>query len=741
MLIRIILLTILSFSCISCENNITPQNNTTKISSFLSSENLKTYKNNSLNSNSFKIFMNNSTNENKTTDNQTELCERETSEILKLIFDPKNANRTPFYYKELALYSGIGLNNWGDYSSCIKDERLNYVSVSFNIPGLSGGKFGLCFYKECNATYFNKAKNNLDSYAIKINNNTLIGDNLYFSNPRENSIIYREEKKTGFTICMVILGIIASFSIIKLFISDNKKTEENINKINEESLMDNNNSKQNLLQESNYIKRRSQIEKIKFSFINFLEYFNLIKNANAISNISNPNKTFEYLRAFDGVRFLSTCWVLWGHTYLIILTIVGIKNPIDSSNASKKFYLAILTNAILSVDVFFYLSGFLLYFNLQKYIKPTTNKIQFFFLSLFQRYLRLLPFNLIAIFVVTYSMPYFLNGAKGDFLFGFLKPCEEYWWANLLYIQNFIDYKAVDGGRCVGHSWYLCDDMIYFIVSTIIILFVYNKKLLKNLLFVFLFIFSIIWQLIRTLQNNYTVVSSKSKNQLGDFFTDFYIHPIARLTPYLLGILYCELFFETDVFKSSLKKNDNEVEEINIFRKINIYLKKNNMACFIIFIISYFQVNFGIFIGYFSNNYEIPRFFDIFLVIFNKNIFIIGLGNILHLVFLEKFEFIKNFLSLNIFTILSRITYGVYLLHYYVIIIFFVNTDSSYRLDFFGICLYVPGLIIITLIFSYVLGIFFESPVVNMLKIFKKGEDSKKRMNRVKPQDQLPANL
>lgn len=45
--------------------------------------------------------------------------------------------------------------------------------------------------------------------------------------------------------------------------------------------------------------------------------------------------------------------------------------------------------------------------------------------------------------------------------------CEETWWSNLLYINNFYpaDYKK----QCVPWAWYLADDMQFFIVGMIIL--------------------------------------------------------------------------------------------------------------------------------------------------------------------------------------------------------------------------------------------------------------------------------
>ena len=51
------------------------------------------------------------------------------------------------------------------------------------------------------------------------------------------------------------------------------------------------------------------------------------------------------------------------------------------------------------------------------------------------------------------------------------KDCEDYWWTNLLFLNNFIPDGI--GNSCVGVGWYLADDMQFFWTAPLIILFYY----------------------------------------------------------------------------------------------------------------------------------------------------------------------------------------------------------------------------------------------------------------------------
>jgi len=80
---------------------------------------------------------------------------------------------------------------------------------------------------------------------------------------------------------------------------------------------------------------------------------------------------------------------------------------------------------------------------------------------------------------------------------------------------------------------------------------------------------------------------------------------------------------------------------------------------------------------------------------------------------------------------MSRLTYGVYILHYYVIMVFLYNTDSNIRIDILEYSFFSMGLMVITLFISYIVGILFESPVINMIKFTKsEPKNSKKTPNK-----------
>jgi peptidoglycan/LPS O-acetylase OafA/YrhL len=681
-------------------------------------------------------------------DQSCEAHVKEIFEILKNTTDPNRfSNLFPFF-----VYSSFSLNDFGDYTSCIRDEKWNYNLISYK-SSIGNISIALCFYKECTADYFNTQKDPIidlinSKYHLNITKSSIV-----FSNPKDNMEKLRPEFKTGLIISSMIMIIIASFSFIKLYytLKENfKKKEISENYENfEGSVSDMDRSKGvninfngtsdcgSYVSSSKEIENINNIDKKRPNFFNrFLDHFDLIKHSYSIFNVLSTNITFEYMRIFDGVRCLSTAWVVWAHIFYVN-SIIGVKDIYNAKKISQSFAFSFLSSGIVSVDVFFYLSGFLFYFNFAKVEGKIRNKIHFFTKSLAHRYLRLLPFYFIAIFFFTYIFPYIIEGGKSDSIHEVLTSCKTYWISNVLYLQNFWGTL-----NCVGHTWYLCDDMIYFIASLIIFLIFERKKIIIWTMIVLLSIFSCIWSMYVSIKYKYSLNLEKYFKIEGDFFMDFYSQPIARIVPYFMGIFYCELFLATEVYSG---KNPNEnilddnlnneqekdkkfVKKDRYFKRLNNYLKENDSICFVIFLFSLIEINYAVFSNMITQNYDV-QVFDAFLLTFNKIIFVNGLGNILHLVFLGKFQFIKSFLSMEFFSKLGKITYGIYIIHIYLIRAFFYNSNMSFRFSILEYTFYAIGLFSISAILSFIFGIFYESPMISMLKS-NKSEDKDNKKNK-----------
>ena len=125
--------------------------------------------------------------------------------------------------------------------------------------------------------------------------------------------------------------------------------------------------------------------------------------------------------------------------------------PMPSLNEqfSHDWGMMAVSNATMSVDSFFFLSGVLASYILMKHLSKNGGQFNLPVYYL-HRYVRLTP-ALAAIIVLQISI--FRRMGDGPFWFTIentAQNCRETWWRNLLYIGNFDGYDPSKASMCVG---------------------------------------------------------------------------------------------------------------------------------------------------------------------------------------------------------------------------------------------------------------------------------------------------
>lgn len=679
-------------------------------------------------------------------------CEQVTGKMIAYLLNQTEITPEIEDFYKFALYSGTAIGDWGDYFGCKKMNNSNYHMVNYLIQNATNGndlslQVGLCYFKECDTEYFNKVKIDIANYLNKTEEVDIKPDNLIFVDSEEENEKLRKNNVVGFSIVMAIIGLLVILNLFYCILKSQKNKKASIiYNVDEERK-----SVKNFLENDHtkYEPQNSKCEKI-------MQYFDFNGNLVKIFSVKNTNKTYEALRIFDGVRFLSTGWVVFGHTFFIAL-FAGFKNAFDIFEFAKTFKACFLLAAPYSVDVFFYMSGFLLYFALQKVFNKKINKFKMFGLALFNRYTRLFSFYLFCVIGIPFMMPYLGSGPYYYNASMLSKSCYKNFWENLLYINNLIHYSNKgDDMQCGGHTWYLANDMQFFIVSIFLFFFLNNLKWVRNSIFAGLFVASNAFQIYENyhMEYNYNLDLNHRSPNSGKFFDNYYTKPWNRICPYLLGIFFCELFLETPVYIGDYKKvetksvdenADTDVEErvspdgnvyirpaskvvdqnVPILRKFNLFLIQNSIATYIIFILSLILINGAFIISMIANRYDYSQFWGAMFNTFSKTLFVFGLGCIIHLTFLGKFTFIKDLLSIKFFTIFSRITFGIYIIHIYLITVYFFSFNSQTYMKMGDYTFLAIGFFFVTAGLSLFFTVILESPIVQFLKsLTGKGQEA-----------------
>ncbi|KAH8372749.1 hypothetical protein KR009_004406, partial [Drosophila setifemur] len=204
-----------------------------------------------------------------------------------------------------------------------------------------------------------------------------------------------------------------------------------------------------------------------------LTSFSLVRN---YYRLIQPHSTdlSRDLRFFDGFRAIGVFVVILGHTLMIFMSI-PIENPEFYEQFFFRFETSIFQNGSLVIQIFFVMSGFLLYVNFteRQLVSSTTGTIEciaVYFRVFFYRYLRLLP-SLLALILFNGTLlvrlqdgPFWRHMTEAERVF-----CRDNWWKNVFFVTNHMLEDS-----CSHQTWYLAADMQLFELFLIVI--VVTKK-------------------------------------------------------------------------------------------------------------------------------------------------------------------------------------------------------------------------------------------------------------------------
>ena len=133
---------------------------------------------------------------------------------------------------------------------------------------------------------------------------------------------------------------------------------------------------------------------------------------------------------------------------------------------------AAVINAFPSVDTFFIIGATLLTFLTLKELDKLANKgasvgeSAFFWMKYYvHRYIRLTGVYACILLFHASLLKLFATGPQSEWMMMNVDACQEDWWKNLLYINNF----SFTGRGCMGQTWYLAVEMQCFIITPLLI--------------------------------------------------------------------------------------------------------------------------------------------------------------------------------------------------------------------------------------------------------------------------------
>ena len=443
--------------------------------------------------------------------------------------------------------------------------------------------------------------------------------------------------------------------------------------------------------------------------------FSIISNWNKL--ISSRNQERNGFAILDGIRVLHLLWAILGHIISIYLSNVGLSDYITAYNFVQDPTYIFPLGAYYVPDVFFWISGFVMSFSLLHELEKKPNfSLKDLFSVFLHRYLRITPVVLFCVFFFWTLMAYLGNGPLWINMDETTWECNDYWYTNILYLINFIPNWT--GNGCLGIAWYISVDMQLFIISPFIIL-IYTKisKRIAWITLLFICLFSIIISFNIAMTYDLNAVMSAVTNG-NKYYSHYYNKPYTRLPPYFLGLACAFIIYSYKKYKKTSIIYDNYALYIarlqeKLFTRLTT-IGFGLILCNIMIFSLYDSYRFP------GENKEYPywsKMSNYIFIALQRFLYGIGLSMMLLPLLLGHFKGISDFFSGYPWAILSRLSFTIGLINFYVILIGLRSQTEILMLTWHNNIKHSIYYFILSTIFAIPIVLFIEMPIINLEKL------------------------
>ena len=442
--------------------------------------------------------------------------------------------------------------------------------------------------------------------------------------------------------------------------------------------------------------------------------FSLYKTVPAIMSTHQPPSAISCI---NGLRVISMFWVIMGHVYVFCIEFQVLDNTLDLIYFVKRFTAQPILNGFFSVDTFFFLSGLLVSYLTLREMKRKKGRFPFLPYYL-HRYLRLTPTYMFVMFFIWALSIYMGNGPTfQSSMRAVSRYCKSYWWTNILYINNL--HPSDSSKECMGWAWYLADDMQFFAISPLLLIPLYywlpaGLIAVAVLLAASIGVTGFIAGYYGFPANEFAPLLFGTDIRPTDFpdqFSEIYVKPYCRISPYLVGIVLGYVFFKNYRFK---------------FRRVvNLLLYLLLWAIAIVFGMS---AVYGLYSSF--NGHHLTVTENVMYFMFSRLTWGLALAQLAFCCHYGYGGVINCFLSLPFWIPLSRLTFTAYLVHPVVIFVLYSSLRHTLHFDTNTMVVYTIACCVLSYGVAGVVSVLVEFPLSNVEMSFfkllgvKRGESS-----------------
>lgn len=222
----------------------------------------------------------------------------------------------------------------------------------------------------------------------------------------------------------------------------------------------------------------------------------------------------------------------WGTTFYFSWFSV-VNNPTELNEMKKTLFFNFVSCSVYTVPVFFFCSGFLQTFSfLQRDQEMNMFTCRNMSVYYFRKIFRYMPLNVIAMLFVLHGLPFLGSGPVWNYYDKLVAPCQNYWWTNILWINNVYPREFDD--KCLPWTWFV---PTYIQLSLLLPPFIGMYKYIESkffcgIIFFLIGVFGLLINFSFTYFSNYgaTIIMSE------EFYAKVFMNPVYHFTSFFYGI-------------------------------------------------------------------------------------------------------------------------------------------------------------------------------------------------------------
>ncbi|XP_063626933.1 nose resistant to fluoxetine protein 6-like isoform X1 [Cydia splendana] len=250
-----------------------------------------------------------------------------------------------------------------------------------------------------------------------------------------------------------------------------------------------------------------------------------------------PDPRLNRLKLFNGLRTMTMVCVFFSHSVLV-MSYSYVDNPLYIEKSYEDPFKQILFNGSLVTHTFFVMSSFLLAYNLQIHTERQSLSWSQWPKGVLLRWLRLTPTYALVLATISTWMRRLGSGPLWGLVVGAeAEACRQYWWAHLLYINNYVYGDA----HCAPQAWYLAADTQLFCLGLLICV-VFRSARRRAAALISMLLLSLLITAAHTYSQDLDAVVIQSPEKYrnlyatDDTFRLLYIRGHTNLSTYTLGL-------------------------------------------------------------------------------------------------------------------------------------------------------------------------------------------------------------